>query len=121
MRLIKVKNFIKRAPKRSPWLAYFGINLPHPYRTSSAGPNAGGSTFKTSPYYLKKVEKSKITIPKWNNFEDLHPGTYSLSLLFDFLSFQSINTQLLRKIAQADGRRMKSAKSERIILRCLRR
>ncbi|CAG5110033.1 Oidioi.mRNA.OKI2018_I69.chr2.g4484.t1.cds [Oikopleura dioica] len=75
MRLKKVRSFIKKASKNSssPWLAYYGINLPHPYRTNSAGPNAGGSTFKTSPYYLKKVDKSKIKAPVWKKFQDLHP------------------------------------------------
>ncbi|CBY24727.1 unnamed protein product [Oikopleura dioica] len=32
-----------------------------------------GTLFKTSPYYLKKVDKSKIFIPKWKKFKDLHP------------------------------------------------
>lgn len=84
MRVAKVKNFIKRASKTLPWLAYFGINLPHPYRTSSSGPNAGGSTFKTSPYYLKKVDKSKIFIPKWKKFKDLHPGIFSHFWSFEY-------------------------------------
>jgi len=59
MRLAKVKNFIKRASKTISWLAYFGINLPHPYRTSSAGPNAGGSTFKTS---VPKYSKNNVSV-----------------------------------------------------------
>jgi hypothetical protein len=92
MRLTKVKKFIRQAPKDSPWLAYFGINLPHPYRTSSAGQNAGGSTFKTSPYYLKRVDKTKIIIPKWKDFEDLHPGRLSELLWLLKFYHQSINT-----------------------------
>jgi hypothetical protein len=92
MRLAKVKKFIRQAPKNSPWLAYFGINLPHPYRTSSAGQNAGGSTFKTSPYYLKRFDKTKIIIPKWKDFEDLHPGRLSELLWLLKFYHQSINT-----------------------------
>ncbi len=38
-----------------PFLLYIGFGLPHPYKTNSSGEAAGASTFKTSPYWLKKV------------------------------------------------------------------
>lgn len=38
-----------------PFGLYVGLNLPHPYRTDSLGPTAGGSTFRTSPYWLNKA------------------------------------------------------------------
>lgn len=38
-----------------PFALYLGLNLPHPYRTESLGPTAGGSTFRTSPYWLEKA------------------------------------------------------------------
>ena len=40
---------------RQPFALYLGLNLPHTYRTDSLGPTAGGSTFRTSPYWIKKV------------------------------------------------------------------
>lgn len=41
-----------------PFALYLGLNLPHPYRTEELGPTAGGSTFRTSPYWLKKASCS---------------------------------------------------------------
>lgn len=38
-----------------PFALYLGLNLPHPYKTESLGPTAGGSTFLTSPYWLEKA------------------------------------------------------------------
>lgn len=38
-----------------PFALYLGLNLPHPYKTESLGPTAGGSTFRTSPYWLTKA------------------------------------------------------------------
>lgn len=38
-----------------PFALYLGLNLPHPYKTESLGPTAGGSTFLASPYWLKKA------------------------------------------------------------------
>ncbi|XP_066272588.1 arylsulfatase K-like [Branchiostoma lanceolatum] len=65
------------APKQQkPWLLYLGLNLPHPYPTPSMGENPGGSTFMTSPYWLKKVDSSKVTIPKWLPFSQMHPVAY---------------------------------------------
>lgn len=45
-----------------PFALYLGLNLPHPYRTEDLGPTAGGSTFRTSPYWLKKVGGSSSLI-----------------------------------------------------------
>ena len=35
--------------------------------------NAGGSTFKSSPYYLSQVNGSKIPNPIWKDFDKEHP------------------------------------------------
>ncbi|XP_062310082.1 arylsulfatase K-like [Osmerus eperlanus] len=43
-----------------PFALYVGLNLPHPYQTQSLGPTAGGSTFRTSPYWLQKIHSKKI-------------------------------------------------------------
>uniref|UniRef100_A0A6Q2X6E0 Arylsulfatase K n=1 Tax=Esox lucius TaxID=8010 RepID=A0A6Q2X6E0_ESOLU len=59
-----------------PFALYLGLNLPHPYVTDSLGPNAGGSTFRTSPYWLKKVMPELISIPKWLPFSNMHPVDY---------------------------------------------
>lgn len=48
-----------------PFALYLGLNLPHPYRTDSLGPTAGGSTFRTSPYWLNKV--SCLSCFAWYN------------------------------------------------------
>ncbi|XP_077988538.1 arylsulfatase K-like [Glandiceps talaboti] len=74
----KAKEWLKnRTPSQDkPFLLYIGINLPHPYKTSQEGPHAGGSTFKTSPYWLKHVDMSKVTIPKWTPLDEMHPVDY---------------------------------------------
>ncbi|KAL4623241.1 arylsulfatase K isoform X1 [Arapaima gigas] len=56
-----------------PFALYLGLNLPHPYPTNSLGPNAGGSTFRTSPYWLKKVSREHISVPKWLPLAEMHP------------------------------------------------
>lgn len=43
------------ASSQQPFALYLGLNLPHPYKTKSLGPTAGGSTFLTSPYWLSKA------------------------------------------------------------------
>lgn len=45
----------RAALSQQPFALYLGLNLPHPYKTESLGPTAGGSTFRTSPYWLTKV------------------------------------------------------------------
>lgn len=45
----------KAAQLNQPFVLSLGLNLPHPYPTPSMGEAPGGSTFKTSPYWLKKV------------------------------------------------------------------
>ena len=42
-------------------------------RVSPIGLNAGGSTFKTSPYYLSKVNEAKIPMPNWKKMSQEHP------------------------------------------------
>lgn len=45
----------RAASPHQPFALYLGLNLPHTYNTESLGPTAGGSTFLTSPYWLKKA------------------------------------------------------------------
>lgn len=66
----------RTASLHQPFALYLGLNLPHPYKTDSLGPNAGGSTFRTSPYWLKKVSSGLISIPKWLPLTDMHPVDY---------------------------------------------
>lgn len=83
---------------QQPFALYVGLNLPHPYKTESLGPTAGGSTFRTSPYWLEKagcyllsasiqvyawiqkkgfrfkqVSSEHITVPKWLPVAAMHP------------------------------------------------
>uniref|UniRef100_A0AAQ5X0F5 Arylsulfatase K n=2 Tax=Amphiprion ocellaris TaxID=80972 RepID=A0AAQ5X0F5_AMPOC len=64
------------ASSHQPFALYLGLNLPHPYKTESLGPIAGGSTFRTSPYWLKKVSSELITVPKWLPMAAMHPVDY---------------------------------------------
>ncbi|XP_062310143.1 arylsulfatase K isoform X1 [Osmerus eperlanus] len=59
-----------------PFALYVGLNLPHPYQTQSLGPTAGGSTFRTSPYWLQKVMYDLISLPKWLPLSVMHPVDY---------------------------------------------
>lgn len=59
-----------------PFALYLGLNLPHPYKTESLGPTAGGSTFRTSPYWLTKVSSDLISVPKWLPMSAMHPVDY---------------------------------------------
>ncbi|GAA6221025.1 arylsulfatase K isoform X1 [Lates japonicus] len=59
-----------------PFALYLGLNLPHPYKTESLGPTAGGSTFLTSPYWLTKVSSELISVPKWLPMAAMHPVDY---------------------------------------------
>ena len=70
-----IKKFLaqQRDEKSDPFMLYFGIYLPHPYQTPSAGINAGASTYKSSPYYLSKLNEANIPMPKWKPFEKEHP------------------------------------------------
>uniref|UniRef100_A0A665TF10 Arylsulfatase K n=1 Tax=Echeneis naucrates TaxID=173247 RepID=A0A665TF10_ECHNA len=61
------------AASHQPFALYLGLNLPHPYKTKSLGPTAGGSTFLTSPYWLTKVSSDLISIPKWLPMSSMHP------------------------------------------------
>uniref|UniRef100_A0A1A8RIV4 Arylsulfatase K n=1 Tax=Nothobranchius rachovii TaxID=451742 RepID=A0A1A8RIV4_9TELE len=64
------------AVSHKPFALYLGLNLPHPYRTDSFGPNAGGSTFKSSPYWLTKVSSELVSVPKWLPMASMHPVDY---------------------------------------------
>lgn len=52
-----------------PFALYLGLNLPHPYRTEELGPTAGGSTFRTSPYWLKKAGSSESVMATQNSVQ----------------------------------------------------
>ncbi|XP_061585930.1 arylsulfatase K [Cololabis saira] len=64
------------ARSQQPFALYLGLNLPHPYKTQSLGPTAGGSTFRTSPYWLTKVSSELVSIPKWLPMAAMHPVDY---------------------------------------------
>ncbi|CAK6950141.1 arylsulfatase K [Scomber scombrus] len=66
----------KAASPHQPFALYLGLNLPHTYKTESLGPTAGGSTFRTSPYWLKKVSSDLISVPKWLPMAAMHPVDY---------------------------------------------
>ncbi|XP_055367216.1 arylsulfatase K isoform X2 [Betta splendens] len=66
----------RAASPHQPFALYVGLNLPHPYKTVSLGPTAGGSTFQTSPYWLKKVSHDIISVPKWLPVSAMHPVDY---------------------------------------------
>ncbi|XP_040052547.1 arylsulfatase K isoform X1 [Gasterosteus aculeatus] len=66
----------RAASPHQPFALYLGLNLPHPYETESLGPNAGGSTFLTSPYWLTKVSTELISVPKWLPTSAMHPVDY---------------------------------------------
>ncbi|CAL9708368.1 unnamed protein product [Knipowitschia caucasica] len=73
----KAKQWImRRCCSGQPFALYLGLNLPHPYKTESLGPTAGGSTFRTSPFWLKKVSSDLISLPKWLSLSDMHPVDY---------------------------------------------
>ncbi|XP_035494638.2 arylsulfatase K isoform X1 [Scophthalmus maximus] len=64
------------ASSQRPFALYLGLNLPHPYKTESLGPTAGGSTFLTSPHWLTKVSSDLISAPKWLPMDAMHPVDY---------------------------------------------
>ncbi|TNN38854.1 Arylsulfatase K [Liparis tanakae] len=80
----------RAASSRQPFALYLGLNLPHPYKTESLGPTAGGSTFLTSPYWLKKaccfcscffkVSSEHIAVPEWLPLAAMHPVDYYSSV-----------------------------------------
>ncbi|XP_068103842.1 arylsulfatase K isoform X2 [Hyperolius riggenbachi] len=59
-----------------PFFLYLGLNLPHPYPSESMGENCGSSTFLTSLYWLQKVSRKHIAIPKWMPLKSMHPVDY---------------------------------------------
>ncbi|XP_053727491.1 arylsulfatase K [Synchiropus splendidus] len=68
--------WIQQRSSQQPFALYLGLNLPHPYRTDSLGPTAGGSTFRTSPYWLAKVASDLIAVPKWLPLASMHHVDY---------------------------------------------
>ncbi|KAF6729324.1 Arylsulfatase K [Oryzias melastigma] len=66
----------RAAFSNQPFALYLGLNLPHPYKTESLGPSAGGSTFRSSPYWLSKVSHELVSVPKWLPMAAMHPVDY---------------------------------------------
>ncbi|XP_017272620.1 arylsulfatase K [Kryptolebias marmoratus] len=92
-----------------PFAIYLGLNLPHPYRTESLGPTAGGSTFRSSPYWLRKVSSELVSIPKWLPVSAMHPVdfystfTKNCSGAFTEEEVKSIRTFYYAMCAEADA------------------
>ncbi|KAL3063473.1 hypothetical protein OYC64_003107 [Pagothenia borchgrevinki] len=99
----------RAASSHQPFALYLGLNLPHPYKTESLGPTAGGSTFLTSPYWLKKVSSELITVPKWLPVEAMHPVdfystfTKNCSGVFTVEEIKSIRAFYYAMCAEADA------------------
>ncbi|XP_061880186.1 arylsulfatase K [Entelurus aequoreus] len=66
----------RAASPHQPFALYLGLNLPHTYKTDSLGPTAGGSTFRSSPYWLKKVRSDFVSVPTWLPMAAMHPVDY---------------------------------------------
>ncbi|XP_077418342.1 arylsulfatase K [Vanacampus margaritifer] len=66
----------KAAYSYQPFALYLGLNLPHTYKTDSLGPAAGGSTFRSSPYWLRKVNSELVSVPTWLPLTSMHPVDY---------------------------------------------
>ncbi|XP_006784136.1 arylsulfatase K isoform X2 [Neolamprologus brichardi] len=92
-----------------PFALYLGLNLPHPYKTESLGPTAGGSTFRTSPYWLTKVNSDLISVPKWLPLAAMHPVDYystftkNCSSVFTDDEVKSIRAFYYAMCAEADA------------------
>uniref|UniRef100_A0A3P9JTP7 Arylsulfatase K n=1 Tax=Oryzias latipes TaxID=8090 RepID=A0A3P9JTP7_ORYLA len=70
----------RAAFSNQPFALYLGLNLPHPYKTESLGPTAGGSTFRSSPHWLSKVSHKLVSVPKWLPMAAMHPVDYYSTL-----------------------------------------
>ncbi|XP_038125752.1 arylsulfatase K [Cyprinodon tularosa] len=92
-----------------PFALYLGLNLPHPYNTESLGPTAGGSTFRSSPYWLSKVSSELVSVPKWLPMAAMHPvdfySTYTKNCSSEFTEeeVKSIRTFYYAMCAEADA------------------
>ncbi|KAG9261875.1 arylsulfatase K isoform X1 [Astyanax mexicanus] len=92
-----------------PFALYLGLNLPHPYRTEALGPTAGGSTFRTSPHWLKKVSVDQVSVPKWLPFSEMHPVDYystftkNCSGIFSEQEIKDIRAFYYAMCAETDG------------------
>ncbi|MEQ2161828.1 hypothetical protein GOODEAATRI_013568 [Goodea atripinnis] len=97
------------ALSNEPFALYLGLNLPHPYKTDSLGPTAGGSTFRSSPYWLTKVSSELVSIPKWLPMAAMHPVDYystftkNCSSKFTEEEIKSIRTFYYAMCAEADA------------------
>ncbi|CAN9513349.1 unnamed protein product [Ophioblennius macclurei] len=97
------------ASSHQPFALYLGLNLPHTYKTESLGPTAGGSTFRTSPYWLKKVSSDHISVPKWLPMDAMHPvdyySTFTKNCSGDFTveEVKSIRAYYYAMCAEADA------------------
>ncbi|XP_007562876.1 arylsulfatase K [Poecilia formosa] len=97
------------AMSKKPFALYLGLNLPHPYRTESLGPTAGGSTFRSSPYWLTKVSSELVSVPKWLPMAAMHPvdyySTFTKNCSSDFTEeeIKSVRTFYYAMCAEADA------------------
>ncbi|XP_013867982.1 arylsulfatase K isoform X2 [Austrofundulus limnaeus] len=97
------------AVSHEPFALYLGLNLPHPYQTRSLGPTAGGSTFRSSPYWLTKVSSELVSVPKWLPMSAMHPVdfystvTKNCSGAFTVDEVKSIRTFYYAMCAEADA------------------
>ncbi|XP_069043633.1 arylsulfatase K isoform X2 [Lepisosteus oculatus] len=92
-----------------PFALYVGLNLPHPYLTASLGRTAGGSTFRTSEFWLKKVSHHLVTVPTWLPFSRMHQvdfySTYTKNCSSNFTEqeLKDIRTFYYAMCAEADA------------------
>ncbi|XP_034025936.1 arylsulfatase K isoform X2 [Thalassophryne amazonica] len=99
----------RAASSQQPFALYLGLNLPHPYKTESLGPTAGGSTFLTSPYWLTKVSSDLVSLPKWLPMTAMHPVDYystftkNCSGVFSEQEVKSIRAFYYAMCAEADA------------------
>eukprot|EP01113_Clastostelium_recurvatum_P008816 TRINITY_DN14197_c0_g1_i1.p1 TRINITY_DN14197_c0_g1~~TRINITY_DN14197_c0_g1_i1.p1 ORF type:complete len:537 (+),score=91.84 TRINITY_DN14197_c0_g1_i1:31-1611(+) len=65
------------AKHNQPYLAYLGVDIPHPWPTRALNWQhvdvGGDSTFGTSDYWLPMINTSKIKVPKWLPWSETHP------------------------------------------------
>ncbi|XP_077456992.1 arylsulfatase K [Stigmatopora argus] len=97
------------ASSQRPFALYLGLNLPHTYKTDSLGPNAGGSTFRSSLYWLKKVQSESVSVPTWLPLATMHPVDYYSTVTkncsgdFTKEEVRSIRTFYYAMCAEADA------------------
>jgi len=61
------KWMIQASKEEKPFFGYIGYNIVHP-------------DYISSPYWLDKVNTSRITIPKWKEISEMHPEDFQSSM-----------------------------------------